>query len=73
MLKQIYLKENEWNYAIAQCYYEEYYHDYLAHCGCKPSFTFSDIEYFTVENRNDGLTEIIFYNKNNEYLFSVLD
>lgn len=72
MLKPRYLKENERNNKIAQAYYYEYYYDYLEIHGCEPSFTFSDVEYFTVDNREDGLTEVVFYNKNNEYLFSDL-
>lgn len=72
MLKQRYLKESERNYVIAHAYYEEYYCDYMEACGRKPSFSFDDIEYYTVEDRRDGLTEVVFYNKNNEHLFSDL-
>lgn len=72
MLKQRYLKESERTYAIAKAYYDEYCADYLESCGSEPSFTFEEVEYFTVEYREDGLTEVVFYNKNNEYLFSDL-
>jgi hypothetical protein len=70
MLKRRHLKESERTYAIASAYYDEYYDDYVESCGRKPSFSFKDIEYFTVNNRKDGLTEVVFYNKNNEFLFN---
>lgn len=73
MLKQRYLKESEWNYALALRYYGQLYYDFLECCGRKPSFTFDDIEYFTVKNREDGLSEIAFYDKNDGYLFCELD
>lgn len=72
MLNLLDLKENERAYAVASTYYDEYY-SRLKSFGYKPSFTFSDVEYFTVDNRKDGLTEIIFYDKNKKYLFNNID
>jgi hypothetical protein len=73
MLQRRYVKESEWNRALALAYYGEYYQGYLEIHGCNPSFAFSDVEYFTVDNREDGLTETVFYDKNKKILFSYLD
>jgi hypothetical protein len=72
MLNLLDLKENEIAYAAASTYYDEYY-SRLRSFGYKPSFTFSEVEYFTVDNREDGLTETVFYDKNKKILFSYLD
>ena len=73
MLSKRYLKESEGDYAIALSYFEEYYSAYRYYLGKEPHFTFNDVDYFTVDCRADGLTEVIFYNKNNVELFSHLD
>ena len=72
MLNRLDFKENEIAYVVASNYYEEYY-SHLRSFGYKPSFTFNDVEYFTVDNRKDGLTETVFYDKNKKILFSHLD
>jgi hypothetical protein len=67
------LNNNERNRRIAETYFYEYFYGFKEIWGTNPHFSFEDIYYFTVDNREDGLTEVVFYNKNDERLFSELD
>lgn len=58
---------------VIQCCFCNYLQHYYDVWGTTPNFYVEDIEYFTVDERDDGLTEIIFYNNKDEVLFSDLD